>query len=233
MPRLQVPSPASHSSTPTHHHTPPYKVQLSPVLPSPPLFASAQLPVPIPISTTAYHIPLHHPFLYRSPMAHMSYPYWFHGSGLVSPSDLVAQPATTPQLTHDNPALLENYQSNPADFEAIRNTIQRLSGQRTSGGGSGQQHMAPPRGAAPQGQNGYYNSHGSYNAGGSGIYPQNHGYSNGGAVGGTYPGASRTPHTDKLFKNTPFYAIESRIGPIHQCQGKSALGPLALTACRG
>ncbi|KAI1766403.1 PINIT domain-containing protein [Hypoxylon sp. FL1150] len=113
-------------------------------------------------------------------------------------------------------ALLENYQANPADFNAIRSTIQSIAGVNT-----GQQNMAPPRGAAPQGQNGhsFYNPHGSYNVGGSGIYPQNNSYGNGGAAGGTYPGASRSPHTDKLFKNTPFYTIESRIGGApHQCQ---------------
>lgn len=159
-------------------------------------------------------------------MAHMDYPYWFYGSRQTSRNNLAPQPIATPQLTGDNSALLENYQANPADFNALRSTINRIGGVST-----GQQNMPPPSGAASQAQNGrppYYNSYGPYHAGGSGIHPQNHGYGNGDAVGngGTYPGAPRTPQSDKLFKNTPFYTIETRIGPLNTCPGKSAPGPL-------
>ncbi|XXH04715.1 hypothetical protein Hte_011137 [Hypoxylon texense] len=121
-------------------------------------------------------------------------------------------------------ALLENYQANPADFNAIRNTIHRISGVST-----GQQNMPPPSGAASQAPNGrpaYYNSYGTY-ASGSGIHTQNHGYGNGDTAGngGAYPGAPRTARSDKLFKNTPFYTIETSLGPLNTCPGKSAPGP--------
>ncbi|KAI1777860.1 zf-MIZ-domain-containing protein [Hypoxylon cercidicola] len=114
-------------------------------------------------------------------------------------------------------ALIENYQADPADFNAIRNTIHNVGG-----GNTGQQNMAPPSGGASQGQGSrgpYYNPYGSYHAGGSGIHPQSHGYGNGDAVanGSAYPGAPRVPHPDKLFKNTPFYTIETRLGHLHTC----------------
>lgn len=95
-------------------------------------------------------------------------------------------------------------------------------------GNSNHQHMAPPSGSSgqPQSQgnrNTYYNSYGSYQPASANVPQQSPSYTNGGGVssGGGYLGASRAPHSDSLFKNTPFYTIESRIGHLHTCQGKA------------
>ncbi|KAI8966869.1 zf-MIZ-domain-containing protein [Daldinia sp. FL1419] len=114
-------------------------------------------------------------------------------------------------------ALHENYQSDPANYNAIRETILNIRG-----GNSGQQSMAPPSslGVQPQGRNPYYNHHGSYQPTGPTMPQPSYGYSNGAGVatsGAGFPVPSRPPHSDTIFKNTPFYTIEKRIGPLHTC----------------
>ncbi|KAF3063972.1 E3 SUMO-protein ligase SIZ1 [Daldinia childiae] len=112
-------------------------------------------------------------------------------------------------------ALHENYQSDPARYNAIRDTIMNIRG-----GNSGPQSMAPPSNLGVQPQSRYYNSYGSYQPAGSSMPQPSHGYSNGASVVGNgtgYPVASRATHSDNIFKNTPFYTIEKRIGPLHTC----------------
>ncbi|KAK6950098.1 hypothetical protein Daesc_008424 [Daldinia eschscholtzii] len=113
-------------------------------------------------------------------------------------------------------ALHENYQSDPANYNAIRETILNIRG-----GNSGPQSMAPPSGLGvqSQGRNPCYSSYGSYQPTGPSMPQPSHGYPNGSASvagnGTGYPVASRAPHSDTIFKNTPFYTIEKRIGPLH------------------
>ncbi|KAI0840615.1 zf-MIZ-domain-containing protein [Hypoxylon sp. FL0890] len=121
-------------------------------------------------------------------------------------------------LTRDYPALYENHASDHANYNAIRNTILNIRP-----GNSSQQSMLPPS-PSPAGQsqgsrNTYYNSYNSLPPGGSSMPQLGHGFSNGGGVGGSagYSGAPRATHADNLFKNTPFYTIETRIGLLHTC----------------
>ncbi|KAI1417833.1 zf-MIZ-domain-containing protein [Hypoxylon sp. FL1857] len=114
-------------------------------------------------------------------------------------------------------ALYENHTSDPANYNAIRNTILNIRG-----GNSGQQSLPPLpslTGQSHGGRNTYYNSYNSYQPGGSNMPQLGHNISNGGGAGGSagYPGASRAPHADNLFKNSPFYTIETRIGHLHTC----------------
>ncbi|KAI0180430.1 zf-MIZ-domain-containing protein [Hypoxylon sp. FL1284] len=142
--------------------------------------------------------------------------YWFYGCPPVSRSHPVPQPVATTQLTHDTSALIENYQAHPADFNALRSTINTVWG-----GNTNQQSMAHPSGTAsqPQSHGGpYYNFDGIYHGGGSSTHPQNHSYANGNTVsnGSAYRDLPRVS-TEKLFRNSPFYTIESRIGQVHTC----------------
>ncbi|KAI1807931.1 zf-MIZ-domain-containing protein [Daldinia bambusicola] len=115
-------------------------------------------------------------------------------------------------------ALHENYQSDPTSYNAIRETILSIRG-----GNSGPQSMAPPPSlsAQLQGRNQYYNAYSSYQPTGSSMPQPSHGYPNGSATvagnGTGYPVASRAHQSDSIFKNTPFYTIEKRIGPLHTC----------------
>ncbi|KAI1378274.1 zf-MIZ-domain-containing protein [Hypoxylon crocopeplum] len=118
-------------------------------------------------------------------------------------------------------ALHENLHSEPANYNAIRNTILNIRG------GSSSQHAMAPSSSVPapsqthSTHNTYFNSYGSYTPG---SMPQpSHGYANvngsvaGGSGSGAYLPASRAPYSDNLFKNTPFYTIETRIGKLHTC----------------
>lgn len=83
--------------------------------------------------------------------------------------------------------------------------------------------MPPPSSSgalsSQEGRNGYYNSY-PYHQAGSSLPPPNPGLGNGTAVGGGAYAGARAPLSDNLFKNTPFYTIETRIGPLHTCPGK-------------
>ncbi|OTB06915.1 hypothetical protein M426DRAFT_20659 [Hypoxylon sp. CI-4A] len=124
-----------------------------------------------------------------------------------------------PRKTNKPTALHENYVSDPQRFNAIRGTILSIPT------GNSQRNMPPPSTSSAQPQahssrNGYYNtSYTSYNTGSSAAPQPSHGYSNGGGVGSSsgYLGATRQPQADNMFKNTPFYTIETRIGPLHTC----------------
>ncbi|KAI0383057.1 zf-MIZ-domain-containing protein [Hypomontagnella monticulosa] len=119
-------------------------------------------------------------------------------------------------------ALHENYQSDPTSYNAMKNVINNIR----PGGNPNLQPMAPPSNSNGQSQgqgnrNNYYGSYNSYQPSSANTPPQGHGYTNGGGVNGSmggYLGASRAPHSDSLFKNTPFYTIETRIGHLHTCQ---------------
>lgn len=113
-------------------------------------------------------------------------------------------------------ALYENEASDSANYNAIRNTILNIRP-----GNSSQQSMLPPSsaGQSQSSRNNYYNSYNPFPPAGSNMPQLGHVFTNGGGIGSSagYAGASRTPHADNLFKNTPFYTIETRIGQLHTC----------------
>ncbi|KAI1393483.1 zf-MIZ-domain-containing protein [Hypoxylon trugodes] len=117
-------------------------------------------------------------------------------------------------LTPASSALHETYTADTAKYNAIRSTILGIRG------GNASQTSVTPSGMATQSQsnrNPYYNnSYGSYNSGSSSMAQQ--GYTNGGGYGATSSYTTpRASHSDSLFKNTPFYTIESRVGNLHPC----------------
>ncbi|KAI1105881.1 zf-MIZ-domain-containing protein [Jackrogersella minutella] len=109
-------------------------------------------------------------------------------------------------------ALHENYTSEPPSYNAIRNTIFSIRG-----GNSSQSNMVSPSGSGSQAQalnsrNTYYGDYYPPQTG-SGAAQQGHGYNGNGGTLNTF----RSPQSDNLFKNTPFYTIETRIGALNVC----------------
>ncbi|KAI1460722.1 PINIT domain-containing protein [Annulohypoxylon moriforme] len=100
-------------------------------------------------------------------------------------------------------ALHENYTSDPANFAKIRDTILSIQN------GAGRSSMAPPLGSGsgsqPPAHGGRYPPYGyqPYPPPGSSSVPPPY---------NPPPNAYRVSQSDNLFKNTPFYTIEKRLG---------------------
>ncbi|KAI1096461.1 zf-MIZ-domain-containing protein [Rostrohypoxylon terebratum] len=112
-------------------------------------------------------------------------------------------------------ALHENYTSDPSNFDAIRNTILSIQN------GSGRSSMAPPPASGSGGQSHANGSRNNYAAYPYNSYPQpSSGVSQQGGVyshGGVLQPFSRVSQSDNLFKNTPFYTIETRVSTLYTC----------------
>lgn len=82
-----------------------------------------------------------------------------------------------------------------------------------------------PSNSSVGGRNNYYPLPTPYASGSSAVHSQGYGYTNGSAVGSGsgYAGVSGALNGDTLFKSTPFYTIETRIGQLQTCPGKIIL----------
>ncbi|KAI2469202.1 PINIT domain-containing protein [Annulohypoxylon bovei var. microspora] len=112
-------------------------------------------------------------------------------------------------------ALHENFISDPVNFNAIKATIFDVQNN-----GSGRSSMAPPPGSGsgsggqPHGsRNTYSYPYNPYPQPSSGVSQQNSVYNGHGEALNAY----RAPPSDNLFKDTPFYTIETRIGSLNPC----------------
>ncbi|KAI1212992.1 PINIT domain-containing protein [Annulohypoxylon truncatum] len=110
-------------------------------------------------------------------------------------------------------ALHENYTSDPTNFGKIRDTILSIQN------GSGRSSMAPPSasgsGSQPPapGSHNYPSYYNPYPQPGAGVSQQGNLYNNRTGLNAY----NRAPQSDNLFKNTPFYTIETRVSALHMC----------------